>query len=534
MRSNRREFLEATALASLAAVHSPYGTSSDSRTNGISTDEHLNASEIARKHMIVRDTPSSSFFEGMLLGNGDVGACVVVRPDALGIHIGKNDCWDIRVSEDIANHVLPFRELLQLWQRASEEAKRMGKPDMLYVETGIDFFREYSQKVGSSYDGKKWPRPWPCGTIWINWDPTWVEPGQHTLDFATGLFTLTLRCTNFENESNRVQLSVFVDWETGLVSASTDQALPMRSIVYSPEVDGFHAGPFESGKRKDTSELLASPETSAAIFPDFAEFSSFQYFPALGPTSDRPSPPLSDKDRNFSLHGRITGRWSVEAADPGSDVHLKPQARQPLRIDAVVATPRDSLLKRLVQQQATTRGGPDWVSIPQNHVYSAEDRDTKTFARDGVAELAKSELRGIRHNSESKWREFWSHSAVEFTDRELERIWYENQYFLACCLRPNKVAPGLFANWSAGDIGTSWHGDYHADYNCEQVYWGVFSSNHVEQHLPFVEVCENLLPIATKFAAEHFELPGAFFPVSSYPAPRETLIKFSISTGNIE
>ncbi len=108
-------------------------------------DEHLNASEIARRHMIVRDTPGSSFFEGMLLGNGDVGACVVVRPDALGIHIGKNDCWDIRVSEDIANHVLPFREVLQLWQRASEEAKRLGKPDMLYMETGIDFFREYSQ-----------------------------------------------------------------------------------------------------------------------------------------------------------------------------------------------------------------------------------------------------------------------------------------------------------------------------------------------------------------------------------------------------
>src|SRR5882724_2207117 len=469
MKPNRREFLQATALASLAAVHSPYSTSSDSRPNGISTDEHLNASEIARKHMIVRDTPGSSFFEGMLLGNGDVGACVVVRPDALGIHIGKNDCWDIRVSEDIASHVPPFRELLQLWQRASEEAKRMGKPDMLYVETRVDFFREYSEKVGSSYDGKKWPRPWPCGTIWINWDPTWVEPGQHTLDLATGLFTLTLRCTNFEDESSRVQLSVFVDWETGLVSASTDQALPLRSIAYSPEVDGFHTGPFESGKGKDSFELLPSPETSSAIFPDFAEFSSFQHFPALGPTSDRPSPPLSDKDRNFSLHGRITGRWSVEAADPVSDVHLKPEARQPLRIDAVVATPRDSLLKRLLQQQTTARGGPDWVSIPQNRVYSAQDLATKTVARHGVAELAKLELRDIRQNSELKWREFWSHSAVEFADRELERIWYENQYFLACCLRPNKVAPGLFANWSAGDIGTSWHGDYHADYNCEQV-----------------------------------------------------------------
>src|SRR5690242_12782956 len=115
MRTNRREFLQATTLASLAAAHPPYSTPSDSHTHGISMGEHLNASEIARKHMIVRDTPSSSFFEGMLLGNGDVGTCVVVRPDALGIHIGKNDCWDIRVSEDIANHVLPFRELIQLW-----------------------------------------------------------------------------------------------------------------------------------------------------------------------------------------------------------------------------------------------------------------------------------------------------------------------------------------------------------------------------------------------------------------------------------
>src|SRR5260370_880836 len=189
MKTNRREFLQTTALASLAAAHSPYSASSESRTNGISTSEHLNASDIARKHTIVRDTPSTSFFEGMLLGNGDVGACVVVRPDALGIHIGKNDCWDIRVSEDIANHVLPFREVLQLWQRASEEAKRTGKADMLYVETGVDFFREYSQKVGSSYDGKKWPRPSPCCTISITWDPIWVEPDDPTLDLATCAFS---------------------------------------------------------------------------------------------------------------------------------------------------------------------------------------------------------------------------------------------------------------------------------------------------------------------------------------------------------
>ena len=111
MRTSRREFLQTSALASLAAAHST-SVASDGRTAAISADAHLNASEIARRHMIVRDTPSPSFFDGMLLGNGDVGACVVVRPDALAIHIGKNDCWDIRVSEDIADHVLPFCEVL--------------------------------------------------------------------------------------------------------------------------------------------------------------------------------------------------------------------------------------------------------------------------------------------------------------------------------------------------------------------------------------------------------------------------------------
>lgn len=78
--------------------------------------------------------PGPSFFEGMLLGNGDVGVCTEVRPDALGLRIAKNDCWDIRVSEDFADLVLAFDELLQLWKLVREEAIRMGKPDMLFLK----------------------------------------------------------------------------------------------------------------------------------------------------------------------------------------------------------------------------------------------------------------------------------------------------------------------------------------------------------------------------------------------------------------
>ena len=129
----------------------------------------------------------------------------------------------------------------------------------------------------------------------------------------------------------------------------------------------------------------------------------------------------------------------------------------------------------------------------------------------------------LAQETEVAWRSFWSRSAVEFEDKELEKIWYHNQYFLACCLREGKVAPGLFGNWTSGKIGTAWHGDYHMNYNTQQVFWGLFSSNHVDQNLPYVELVENLLPLAQNYAREKMGMPGAFFPHSAYPVPSQVV-----------
>ncbi|MBI3695625.1 MAG: hypothetical protein HY238_12405, partial [Acidobacteria bacterium] len=148
-----------------------------------------------------------------------------------------------------------------------------------------------------------------------------------------------------------------------------------------------------------------------------------------------------------------------------------------------------------------------------------DHQDNAGHAEREAARLAGVSFAELQRESEREWTQFWARSAVEFEDKELERIWYHNQYFLACCLREGKVAPGLFGNWTSGKIGTAWHGDYHLNYNTQQVYWGVFSSNHVEQHLPYVELCENLLPMAEAYAREKFGLPGAFFPHSAYPVP---------------
>ncbi len=532
MKTTRRRFMQAS-IAATAAGCLPKSASASG------DDRVLRAEEIAKRHQIAKDVPGPDFVEGMLLGNGDVGVCVEVRPDALGLHVGKSDSWDIRVSEDIERYVLTFEELLRLWHRASAAARKEGRPDMLFLESNIGFFREYTEKVASSYS-MPWPRPWPCGTVWIHWDPRWVHAGRQVLDPSNGLFTLQLTVHELNQEPRTVTASSFVDWDTGLISVTTDGHIPIYSVCYYPDIDRGSSSPVGSGQEEHFA-TLPPPEIDGRSEHAFAEFSCFQYFPAIGPTRETPNPPKSDKDRNFALLGRLSGSWSIEGlaesqaqlkqleSGSGNNIHygtepgvfLMGSRSQMFRMDLKVATPRDILLEKLEREAAGALQKNPWIIISQDHSYSAEELDTPSHARRDVMRLSSLPAGRIQKNSEARWHDFWSRSAVEIADKDLEKIWYHNQYFLACCLRQRKVAPGLFGNWSTGRIGTAWHSDYHMDYNTQQVFWGVFSSNHVDQHLPYVELCQNLMPMSEKYAREKFKLPGAYFPHSAYPVPSQ-------------
>ena len=69
--------------------------------------------ERAGLHDIVLNKPAVRFFEGAVLGNGALGAIVCTRPDAVAIHFGHNNVWDIRVDESHASEVLTFVEVFE-------------------------------------------------------------------------------------------------------------------------------------------------------------------------------------------------------------------------------------------------------------------------------------------------------------------------------------------------------------------------------------------------------------------------------------
>lgn len=457
MPPSRRTFLSSTAAAALAPQ---------------SPAPALDALTVARRHPFVRTQPTPAFFEGLLLGNGDLGVCLTVRPDALGLHFGKNDAWDIRVSQEHVPHIKTFQQVLELWKRAGEEAKRQGKPEMTYLESNIDFFREYSNLMQSSYR-KPWPRPWPCGTVWVHWDSRMVRVLRQELDIASGVATLTFEHDDLRGSIRPFRLTCFIHRENGHLHLSSDGAVPVLSVAYQAHWDAEAKLP--------PPQLAADPES----------FSGFQRFPATAPTAEVPDPPPSDRDASFALHGRLHGAWSAAPPDPKRHRVLLTAAQpQPLRLDVAVFTPRDT---------------PD----PAVH------------ARRQAAHLSAQPAAALRRESAEHWAAFWSRSAVAFDKPELEQLWYQNQYVLACCLKPGKIAPGLFGNWSSGKVGTAWHGDYHMNYNTQQVWWGVFSSNHPEQHEPYTRLVESLRPMAEWNARVQFGLPGLYFPHSAYPVPSQ-------------
>lgn len=462
MNTTRRTFLG----TSLVAAVPPPADAAPDRPASVAADSVA----IARRHPILRTQPTPDFFEGILLGNGDIGVCVTVRPDALGLHIGKNDSWDIRVSEEHAAHIKPFREVLEIWRRASEEAKRQGKPEMTFLESNIDFFREYAVLMQSSYR-KPWPRPWPCGIVWLHWDSRMVRTVRQELDISSGTLTVHLEHDHFHGQKRPIRLTVFVGRELNHVCVAADVTAPILSMSYHPYWD------------------LESKLPDPVLAVENGRFQCLQHFPAIAPTDKEPNPPPSELDRCFALQGLLAGKWEAAAVDmKRKRIWMQSGGEQALRLDLTLFT-------------------------------SQETKDPVLQARTEVNRLSAKSLEELHGKSVREWTDFWSKSTVELEDKELEALWYRNQYFLACCLKPGKVAPGLFGNWTSGKIGTAWHGDYHMNYNTQQVWWGVFSSNHPEQHEPYTRLVENLMPMAEWNARVQFGLPGAYFPHTAYPVP---------------
>ena len=129
----------------------------------------------------------------------------------------------------------------------------------------------------------------------------------------------------------------------------------------------------------------------------------------------------------------------------------------------------------------------------------------RTIAQEGT---------GLITRHEQAWEQFWSRSAVELADKDLQNWWFRMLYFARTVCKPG-AAPVALMPPLATDA-TPWHADYHHNYNAWQAFWPLPAANQAELVDPWIGYVDNLLPKFKYLAKDRYGIDGACFPISSF------------------
>lgn len=155
----------------------------------------------------------------------------------------------------------------------------------------------------------------------------------------------------------------------------------------------------------------------------------------------------------------------------------------------------------------------------------ATDRDGPAPSLSRAAGLAgqagREHYENMRMSSIDAWNDFWSASAVEMEDEELEALWYRSMFGFACHLKPGAQAPGLNANIPIYDF-TAWNGFYTWNHNVQKWYFPALPVNHPEWYDVFAELIRQHIPVFEYLADLLFGLEGVYCDLMTAPfAPPE-------------
>jgi len=422
---------------------------------------------VLARHDFALTKPAAAPFEGLLLGNGDLGASVWAEGETLIFSLGKNDVWDRRLNTRHDRPVVTFEELLAQVGKGDWNFK-----DMYHVQPS-----------------------------WLNPFPTPKPVCQLRLSGLGPISNLRLRLADatLEFETHQGRVAVFVEKKRNLLLVRLPAGAATGLRV---EIVRHADAALNVARRFDNGGGALSPENARD--------------PANGPL---PAPETGVAGKCLW----VLQRMPAEATFPGGFAVAVASALG----GAEAKLTREAT--RVVCRVASTSGSA--VTLALGVRTTADDNTDLVAAARRLAEQALGgRWEGLHAQHAQEWGQFWSRSFVEITatDRAesdlrkdatlAEGLFYRNLYRLACCSRPRATPPGLFGNWIWNDYSL-FHGNYTLDYNFEQTFWPAFITNHAELAEPYLDRISEILPRARRNAHAAFgdQAVGAYFTFNDYP-----------------
>jgi len=107
-------------------------------------------------------------------------------------------------------------------------------------------------------------------------------------------------------------------------------------------------------------------------------------------------------------------------------------------------------------------------------------KDSLSYVQKEVFDFDGDKVASLEENHHLWWENYWNLSSVDIGGGEVEKQYYVSNYALASCSRDIDFPPSIFGSWITKER-PYWSGDYHINYNYIAPFYGLYSSNHIQQ-----------------------------------------------------
>lgn len=434
----------------------------------------LNWNETRRmlsRHDWQRKTAAATPWDGLVIGNADMGATIYGPPYKLAFRLGKLDLWDARMNAEHYWHPLP---LSKFKEKIAELSKNAAEAAALPLE------------LNGNWDngGKAYPCMRMAADVYLRVCNNEVLPArcEQRLRLADGVFEARFPMGWWEAYMKEIVCSAFVSWQHNVLcmKIGVPQGYGNRVVVslWRDPMGGRSWELLSAGK--------ALREGGEGHFK-------------RDPRADMlPACELGVSGAAATLRQTIPGdercperEFAIAAEAPGNEFFMEPGGHAAIEL-------LDRREQTVFVALASAMEAPDPFGRAQALARAA--------ATEGWESLYK------RHAD--AWREYWMKSAVSVQDPGLQRVWTRGFYTLGITARSGRPAPALWGMRTTCDC-PAWRGDRHNNYpEYSSLFWGAFEGNREEQALNYTEFVRGYLPTAQRIAREIFECEcGAFYPL---------------------
>lgn len=144
---------------------------------------------------------------------------------------------------------------------------------------------------------------------------------------------------------------------------------------------------------------------------------------------------------------------------------------------------------------------------------------------ENVSGINESNIVDIEKEHVRWWKDYWSKSYIDINDDVVEKQYYLSNYSMACFSRDTDFPPSIFGTCITKER-PYWSGDYHLNYNHMAPYYGLYSSNHIEQANPFNAPVLAMMERGKYYSKKITGIPdGILLPVGIGPLGMESTRK---------